>query len=67
VFNGSHSLHAINRGVQVSSAAGDEVLSIASTDVPLLNLGAPNPFPNPCCGPDMWQGVSFNPANNIWG
>lgn len=66
VLNGSHSLHAVTRGVSVSSRDGAEQLHISSMDVPLLNLGAPNPLPNPCDGPDMKEGVSFNPVNNIW-
>lgn len=66
VLNGSHSLHAINTGVSVKSAAEDEQLLINSVDVPLVNVGAPNPLPNPCEGPDMAEGISFNPVNNIW-
>lgn len=30
-------------------------------------LGEPAPFPNPCAGPDMEQGVSANLHNNVWG
>lgn len=67
VLNGSHSLHAVTSGVQVSSKHGKETLAIRSTDVPLVNVGSPNPFPNPCSGPDMREGVSYNPVNNIWG
>jgi hypothetical protein len=44
-----------------------EQLHINTLDVPLVNLGKPNPFPNPCDGPDMEQGVSFNIVNTIWG
>lgn len=66
VLNGSHSIHAINRGVSVKSRQQDEELHIGSVDVPLLNVGAPNPLPNPCDGPDMREGVAFNPVNNIW-
>jgi hypothetical protein len=55
------------RTQQVSSAHGGEVLTMRSLDVPLVNVGAPNPFPNPCAGPDMAHGVAFNAHNNIWG
>jgi hypothetical protein len=65
-LNGSHSLHAINQGVSVHSSSGLEQLHIHSTDVPLVSVGAPNPLPSPCDMPDMDQGVSFNPVNNIW-
>jgi hypothetical protein len=66
VLNGSHSLHAITRGVSVMSTQHDERLHIASVDVPLVDVGAPNPLPNPCQGPDMSEGVAFNLVNNIW-
>jgi hypothetical protein len=66
VLNGSHSLHAISRGVSVRSRRQDEELHIGSVDVPLVAVGAPDPLPNPCRGPDMREGVSFNPVNNIW-
>lgn len=66
VLNGSHSLHAINRGVSVRSRRQDEELHIGSVDVPLVAVGAPDPLPNPGRGPDMREGVSFNPVNNIW-
>lgn len=66
LVNGSHSLHAISTGVSVKSKREDEQLHISSVDVPLVNVGAPNPLPNPCDGPDMGEGVSFNPVNNIW-
>lgn len=67
IVNGSHSIHAVNKGVSVSSRDGSERLVISTLDVPLVNAGRPNPFYNPSEGPDMWEGMSYNIVNNIWG
>lgn len=67
IVNGSHALHAVSQGVSVLSRDHSEQLHISTLDVPLVNLGRPNPFPNPCDGPDMAHGVSFNIVNTIWG
>eukprot|EP00775_Hariotina_reticulata_P003530 gene3530-3799_t len=67
ITNGSHSLHAVSKGVSVQSPGGTEQLLISTLDVPLVNVGKPIPFPNPCLGPDMKHGVSYNLINNIWG
>ena len=68
VRNGSHSIHAVSEaGVSVDSADGAERLTLRSLDAPLVALGRPAPFPNPCIGPDMHEGVSHNLANNVWG
>jgi hypothetical protein len=67
ILNGSRALHAVSQGVSVLSKDHHEQLHINTLDVPLFNLGKPNPFPNPCDGPDMQHGVSFNIVNTIWG
>ncbi|WIA20109.1 hypothetical protein OEZ85_005961 [Tetradesmus obliquus] len=67
IVNGSHALHAVSQGVSVLSRDHSEQLHISTLDVSLVNLGRPNPFPNPCDGPDMAHGVSFNIVNTIWG
>lgn len=67
LLNGSHSIHAVNRGVTVSSRDNREQLTIATLDVPLVNAGKPNPFYNPIEGPDMSEGMSYNIVNNVWG
>lgn len=67
VLNGSHSLHAVSKGVSVMSPGGTEQLVISTLDVPLVNIGKPIPFPNPCLQPDMkHDGISYNLVNNIW-
>lgn len=53
--------------MSVASKDGTEQLHIHTVDVPLVNVGKPNPFPNPCDGPDMSHGVSYNIINTIWG
>lgn len=67
MVNGSHSIHAVHRGVTVNSRDQLEQLSITTLDSPLVNAGKPNPFYNPIDGPDMSEGMSFNIMNNVWG
>lgn len=61
-------MHAVgDKGVSVTSAAGDEVLQIRTFDTALVSPGHPTPLPQGLHPPDMREGVHFNLVNQAWG
>jgi len=66
VYGGSPHL----RGVEVaswSSPTSKLALRLTSLDVPIMSVGAANPFPSPRTeAPDMSKGVHWNLFQNLW-